>query len=251
VIGISSFLITLLFGAGFVYAISDILYPRASSTLQTTKQDLSKKNDKSIDIIGIGDSLTQGYGDGAGKGYAFYLKELLAQNSKGEQVSLSNNYAINGARTSDLLKRLNNPSSRYSIAQADIIVMTIGGNDLFQIGDGEVDPAQIKAKIPAALEQLDKIFSRLNEMNHTADIYYVGLYNPFSDLENERESTMVLQTWNDAVFRMINPYPNMTFVPTYDLFKNNLKELLYSGDNYHPNQEGYKKIANRLYEVIR
>ena len=35
----------------------------------------------------------------------------------------------------DLLKQIESSGAQYSIKQADVIVLTIGGNDLFQAGN--------------------------------------------------------------------------------------------------------------------
>lgn len=44
---------------------------------------------------------------------------------------------------------------------------------------------------------------------------------------------------------IVNRDPNMTLVPTFDLFQHKLGEYL-SSDHFHPNGAGYQAIADRI-----
>ena len=50
--------------------------------------------------------------------------------------------------------------------------------------------------------------------------------------------------------KLVAPYPNITVIPTYDLFLNHEEKFLYN-DHFHPNQAGYERIAERIIQVLK
>lgn len=73
--------------------------------------------------LALGDSITTGYGLSANeKGFA----DLIAEKNGYKLV----NRAVNGATTADVLALLEQQSVLNTVAQADLITLTCGGNDL-------------------------------------------------------------------------------------------------------------------------
>jgi lysophospholipase L1-like esterase len=244
-----SLLVTLLFAVGFGYAMKDILFPQPSPLLGDVSEASGNTNDDTLRIVGIGDSLTKGVGDETGKGYIGHLKTLLTP-IVGREVNVIGNIAVSGHTTAQLQSEiLPQAGVQYTIRQANMIVMTIGGNDLFRVGQDEVDTALVEQRIPETLTRLADILKSINEWNPQAEVYYIGLYNPFADLENGVQSSLVVQKWNSEVFALLKQYPQMTFVPSYDLFSKNLDAYL-SSDHFHPNQPGYERMARRIAQII-
>lgn len=94
-------------------------------TTVTKKQDTFK-------ITALGDSLTYGVGDTEGGGYVRVVENFYKQKEKNvENVNL----AISGAKSDQLLKQLDQKEVQNQIKSADVILMTIGGNDLFRGGE--------------------------------------------------------------------------------------------------------------------
>ncbi|UJF36104.1 SGNH/GDSL hydrolase family protein [Paenibacillus hexagrammi] len=60
-----------------------------------------------------------------------------------------------------------------------------------------------------------------------------------------------MQDWNDRVFTYTNRYSNMVLVPTYDLFEQNLLKYISSADHFHPNGDGYERIADRIVQILK
>lgn len=129
--------------------------------------------------------------------------------------------------------------------------MTIGGNDLFQGGQAleNLNASANEAAREAYVKNLDAIFSEIREINKDAVLYYVGLYNPFNDLEDAKTTSAVVRQWNFESAETAAKYPNVIMVPTFDLFEQNVNDYLYS-DKFHPNSEGYKLIGERLSSLI-
>ncbi len=261
-LGITAVISTLVFAGGFVYASKQILYPKASTdsltrTPATGTQRTVEETKEKLNIVALGDSLTAGTGDLIGKGYVQRVREKLEQ-QMGKPVFLLNNLAIPGYTSVQLLQDLALKKTKDALAEADIILFTIGGNDLFEGGEGlfngpdqnEFNPEAAEARISPGLERVGQILGNIHDANPNALVIYTGLYHPFLDLDPERKGSLVVQKWNDRVFAMMNSYPNAVMVPTYDLFERNLNKYLYT-DHFHPNQDGYERIADRIAQILK
>ncbi|GIQ67623.1 hypothetical protein DUZ99_11160 [Xylanibacillus composti] len=244
----SSLAAVVLLTSGLIYGVRTILFPGESNLQRAVIERDDRLNDDGIwTILGLGDSLTKGTGDASSMGYAGQVRKAIDARDDRE-VSLIN-MAVNGYTTGQLLEQIRQQNGVIlSIQQADAIVMTIGGNDLYTPGE-EVLPGQVLAAIPDALARMDEIFQILTELNPDARVLYVGLYHPLREIDPEGELSSLLHDWNYRVLQLTETYPQVVFVPTYDLFGANGRRYL-SGDHYHPNEEGYKRIAARIVQVL-
>jgi lysophospholipase L1-like esterase len=249
VIALVSILTTCFFVIGLGYAIKTVMFPQPSNlTMEPPKEEEASLLDENFTILGLGDSLTIGTGDQSSHGYIRHVFEALKENND-EHAKLIN-FAANGYRTTQLLEDIKQrPGVIAAIKQADMITLTIGGNDIFSVGE-EVNVAAARERMPDSINTIDQILSNLAELNPNAFIYYIGLYNPFIELEQSEDTSLFVQDWNHEVFKIVNRYPNLTLVPTFDLFEKNVMSYL-SSDHYHPNQEGYKLIADRIIQTIQ
>ncbi|MFD0713621.1 GDSL-type esterase/lipase family protein [Paenibacillus sp. GCM10027626] len=261
-VSIAAVLSTLLMLTGFAYAVKDMLWPQASSysgdlSSTTTEEQGRLATSDTIRVTAIGDSLTKGTGDATGEGY---VKQVIAMLSDklDKKVQLTNNLAINGMRADRLAELLKGDKGyHYALSQSDLILFTIGGNDLFQLAAGTnassaagvVDLAQLKERLADGLKRFETVTQELAEINPDAKIVYVGLYNPFYDLQELREGSLTIQQWNEQAYAMVHRYPNMMMVPTFDLFEATISDYL-SSDHFHPNHEGYAQIAARIVQAL-
>ncbi|GGG11719.1 GDSL-type esterase/lipase family protein [Paenibacillus aceti] len=254
--GLLSAVSTLLLILGFLYAVYDMTVPanQASKAKPETGVQMSVAAAAPYDLTAIGDSLAKGTGDDTGKGFARRTVELLTKKDKESQ--LINNLGINGLTTKALLPMLDESGVQYGLKQAGIIILSIGGNDLFAGAHGYKNSgelpsaAEMDAAVAASGENFKQIVKKLREINPDAQLVYVGLYNPFADLKDMREAgDRAVAHWNTNVLDTMNQYQGTIVVPTYDLFTNNLDRYL-SGDHFHPNGEGYQMIAERIVQSI-
>ena len=58
-----------------------------------------------------------------------------------------------------------------------------------------------------------------------------------------------MKDWNKISRQVTSQYDEVSFIPIADLFEG--KTDLYYEDNFHPNQEGYQLIAERVFEYIK
>ncbi|MDF2669601.1 MAG: lipase [Paenibacillus sp.] len=258
-VGLAAVITTALLMFGLVYAIMDVLNPQpASYMVEPDKPKPQTPLDQdSIRIVALGDSLTKGTGDVSGKGYVLNVKNKLEQTTN-KPVNLIGNYAVNGYVTEQLLKDLlGQQGVAYGIEQANLILLTMGGNDLFAISQDvlnsqtdQLDPDKVRERMPEPLKRMEQILTKLAELNPNATIVYSGMYNPFFDLPEMRAASVHVAEWNDAIFRLSLKYPNMVYVSTFDLFQLNFSDYIYT-DHFHPNQLGYERIAERIIQAIQ
>ncbi|MBB6735246.1 GDSL family lipase [Cohnella sp. CBP 2801] len=261
-LGWSTVACSLLLLLGFVWALRDTWHPSAGLALSQPSAPPVATGGGWADkpqllVAALGDSLTRGTGDETGDGYVKAAVNSL-QKTLGKPVKLINNLAVNGLTAAQLVDRLDQKGFQESIAQADLVLMTIGGNDLFQIAQnggsvafgGDVSPELLKEKLPGAEPLLDRIFAKLRKINPYARIVYVGLYNPFYDVTAARSISETVLEWNDYAHRLATADGNMTVVPTYDLFESNGTAYL-SSDHFHPNDKGYQRIAVRIVQALQ
>lgn len=200
-------------------------------------------------IVALGDSLTRGTGDDEGKGYIGYLLEELEEKTD-EEVSLYN-FGVKGYRSKQLLSQVKGESIQDQLKSADIIVMTIGGNDLFQGGQTLLSPDEESLALIQAdyLKNLKETIEIIRSINNDAIIFQVGLYNPFIDLDDAAVTTAAVREWNYSTNQLLDQYQQTIFVPTFDLFQLKVNDYLYS-DKFHPNSKGYQLIAERVASLI-
>lgn len=321
-VGLVSIVATLLLITGFVYAVNDILNPKGevplSSLPQQTAVPTAAESD-GLKILALGDSLAKGTGDDQGKGFVKRaLEELSADGGKAE---LLGNMGINGLTTAGLQSKLQEEGVQYALRQANVVLISIGGNDLFRgsdlLGTGssgqaaasgeeenpagavsplatdaaagngtagnpapaeaeagataagepanntvegtapvptantdELTPESLLAALPDAAKRLGSILDTIAKINPQAEIYYVGLYNPFGDIADLLvPGNQAVTAWNNAAMDIINTHSNMTLVPTFDLFNRHLDQYL-SSDHFHPNGDGYQRMSERIVQAI-
>lgn len=209
---------------------------------------------KTYNIVSIGDSLTQGVGDSTKRGgYLPYLEELL-EREKGVKEATFTNFGVSGNRTSQILNRLKTQEIRSSIQEADIVILTAGGNDVMKVVKDNfttLDLADFEKEITRYEKTLTSIISTIKKENETALIGLVGLYNPFylyfSDV---KEMNLVMDKWNRVSQEVLEKYDNTMFVSIADIFRDSGESLLYS-DYFHPNDKGYELMADRIFFVMQ
>ncbi|GIO36733.1 lipase/acylhydrolase [Paenibacillus antibioticophila] len=253
--GAASLAATLMLICGFVYAVSDVIFPAPPNTSSAGIENAASKDRQAapgnMDVTAVGDSLAKGTGDDTGSGFARATSELLQV--QGINSKLVNNLGINGLTTSGLLPMLDEDGVQYALRQAGVIILSIGANDLFAGADQMTelpDEEQLSVKLKQAEERFAKIVEAIREINSEAQLVYVMLYNPFSDLEEVREQgNRIVQEWNRFAATVMGSTGQGLAIPTSDLFTFNSGRYL-AEDHFHPNRDGYQAIAERIVKAL-
>lgn len=220
----------------------------ASNSVQVdTKSSDSSSNSHSVLIMG--DSLAKGTGDE--KGLGFTNDYVISLKSKLNKNIIVTNIAVNGDKSTDLLQIVQNKQTWPAIENAQIIFISIGGNELRQFKNNEIPlgSTAIKDVQTVYLEDLRAILKIIRSKNRSCTIVSIGLYNPF-DTNITPDKIKLLNTWNYETEQLLSDDQNSVFIPTYDLFKYNLQGYL-SPDNFHPNSAGYAAISKRILETLK
>lgn len=252
--GVLALLSFLVLGTGFVFAINpQLASPGTSAGIPGTRPDTPTAPPLTpqgkLTIVTLGDSLTRGVGDANGQGYVGLVRDGLAKKT-GVQPLLSN-LAISGQQSSNLLGQLEQTQVRTLLKQANLILFTIGGNDLFN-QSGSLDKMDVK-KLTQTKKTLGanfkQVLTEIRSLNPNATILYLSLYNPFGNTKAAGETIPYVLEWNAEAERTASSFANVIVVPTYDLFVKKEAAYLYT-DHFHPNAQGYARMAERVLQAL-
>ncbi|MCM3617234.1 SGNH/GDSL hydrolase family protein [Sutcliffiella horikoshii] len=211
--------------------------------------------DRSFKLVFFGDSLTQGVGDESGKGgFTSSVKDYYEGKPYIDNVSITN-LGVRGNRTNHLLKRLEDPEVQEALAEADVIFMTVGGNDLMKVireNFLDLNFSLFDKEQKLYADRLDSVIGEVRTHNDSSRLYLVGLFNPFYQFFQEiDEMNQVVTNWNETTISVLDEYPNTAYVPIQDIFVDPEVNLL-DDDQFHPNQKGYELIgSNIISEIMR
>ena len=187
--------------------------PSHSATRNLATSAIATRTPSGVNIVCLGDSLTQGVGASRDHDYPSLLSRLL-----GTTVI---NAGVDGDETADALQRL---ESDVLAKDPRLVIVALGANDFL---DGQ--------PLNQAFENLDQIVRRIEEQG--AMVVLVGMApGPLGDALQSRYDTI------------INKY-HVAFVPKV-LEGVLTSPALKSGDRLHPNDQGYKLMAERIQRVV-
>src|SRR5438128_5927043 len=125
----------------------------------------------------VGDSLARGTGDESGLGIGGrFVDDLRQRHIKTNNIV---NLAVNGARAGDLLQQLQSHNVRVLLAQSNVIIISIGGNDLWGDNWRNAAPREPEAIMGNVLTLIGRVVASIRQANPNARIFVIGLYNPF------------------------------------------------------------------------
>ncbi|HYC58274.1 MAG TPA: GDSL-type esterase/lipase family protein [Thermoanaerobaculia bacterium] len=190
----------------------------------------------------LGDSLARGAGDETGLGISGRLDDELRR--RRIRARRTYNVGVNGARTRDLLSLIERPNVRRLLAESNVIIISIGGNDLWGGTDWRnAAPPDPDAVMNDVLDRIEDAIEKVRAANPRARIFFVGLYNPFVSTPMGKELTGLVNRWNARLLEHFGKDPDFTLVATADLFSHHDRLAL---DRFHPGGEGYGLIARRI-----
>jgi lysophospholipase L1-like esterase len=189
-------------------------------------------------IIVAGDSVAHGQGDESHLSFAAHLDRALTCLGVAHETPLD--LAISGSRTWQLARVL----TRERIRDADAIIISIGGNDLY--GDSR---ARLLSLIAPRL-MMDIVADRVTSIVHTierdshARIVLLGVYDPY---RNPRLDEFV-SLWSAKLFQRFAVDHRVTVITIADLFV--ATRRISPIDGFHPNADAYARIAMRVAEAF-
>src|SRR5262249_38922837 len=156
------------------------------------------------------------------------------------------NYGINGARTSVVLDLLRRADVQSALSTADLVVVSIGGNDLY--GDAIARLTTLLAPSLAMDHTIDRIaliVDRIHAANPAARIVLLGLYDPYRQPALDEQ----VAGWDARLIARFAHDRAVDVVRIADLFEYTAR--LSPLDHFHPSAEGYCLIAGRVASTWR
>jgi lysophospholipase L1-like esterase len=201
---------------------------------------------KQLAPIILGDSLARGAGDEAGLGISGRLDDELRR--RHIPARRTYNVAVNGARTNDLLQTLDRPNVQQLLRESNVIIVSIGGNDLWGGNDWRnAAPPDADAAMAEVIGRVQRAVEKIRTVSPHARIFFIGLYNPFVTTPMGKQLTPLVNRWNARLLDHFGNDPDFTLVATSDLFSHHDRLAL---DRFHPGGEGYGLIARRIADAM-
>lgn len=215
----------------------------------------TRKAEEAQDVfyLALGDSLTRGVGDETQKyGYTIRLQQQMEKWPMIKAVELDNR-GKNGRRSDQLLALLKKGHYDEELKKANLITMTLGGNDVMKIVKNHLfslEKSMFDKELPRFRERYDEILKEIRQQNPDAPIVMIGFYNPFSIVIDEMTPfEPIISEWNAEIESLSKTDGNACFVPVEDLFVSN-EDMVYHVDFFHPNSAGYDRMASRAIETL-
>ena len=262
----------------FVVAIFAIFTVISHFLIRPAGSELSNKDLKSaltqkrLNYVAIGDSLTEGVGDQTNQGgFIPLLSNAISEISDVNVVS--QNFGVAGNTSTQIYKRMTKEKKIQSaIKKADVITITVGGNDVMKVIRTQLTnltensfekPAQTYQK------QVTEIFNFIRDNNPNAQVYVLGIYNPFYlNFPDITEMQDIINHWNQTTQETIAQQKQMYFVPINDLLYQGVNgskgvttsdgevqtitnNALFEEDHFHPNNIGYQIMSDAVAEAYK
>ena len=184
----------------------------------------TKKTKPTIHLVAVGDSLTEGIGDT--KKMQGYTKRTALQLQRDFNVTVKTaNYGKAGDRSDQIEARLKrNKSALKELKQADVITLTVGGNDLQQtlfkaiLATSKDHVTKIVNKSTKQYEKkLTRLVAFIKKQNDTAPIFLFGNYNPlYVYLANRHDLNADVKRYNELNASLAQSDPQVYYVSTFN-----------------------------------
>jgi lysophospholipase L1-like esterase len=227
--------------------------PQVEKTNKLTFLDYYRTSpDKTINHLALGDSIIRGYQIAEEENLVNQFSVQLEQET-GKQI-VSNNEGIIGITSEKLNQLVQDGHFDEAIKEADIVTVNVGGNDVLK--------AVKKSDLYSALKSFDSlqsgftdnltgIASKIGELNPSATIVFLELYNPMpADHQFYSLADKLLPKWNINIYEVAKETPSSVVVQTTNVINSeNLQHL--SSDGVHPNHLGYTAISQQMLEQFQ
>lgn len=208
-------------------------------------------------VVGLGDSVMAGDNCGCRGIPARYAERLAAARETGVDWQ---NLGEEGITSEDMLTILSDDAAvRAGVARADIVLLTIGANDMYSLPvPGACNQQCIDRAASATGGRVAQILSRIRQLraDHSTRVLVTNYWNVFTDGEvarsSETESELqwdrrVTEATNAAICSSIDPQSTCVDLdtPFHDTPDADPSRYL-ADDGDHPNADGVELIVTRL-----
>ena len=231
-----------------------------TSRVAVTRASASGGISRSITVVGIGDSVTSGTNCSCEPFLGLYASELASQQGL---TTSSVNLGVPGWTSSQMLASLTQPGAfRDQVAKADILLVTIGANDLNPLDENPsigCSASCYEPLVDSVGRNVGLIIAAAQAIHpgHPATILVTDYWNVFQDGDvGTAENGAAFQGFSDTLTRAESTQvcnaarqARVTCVSLYQPFKGDGSQnptSLLAADGDHPNAAGHQLIASTL-----
>ena len=214
-----------------------------------------------LTYVALGDSYPAGAGPVGGESYVDHYEDLIEQRSDIE-VEVTD-LSVSGATTEDLMKTISSQQEQAFLQEAQVITITIGGNDFLQTASACRDLACFEGVLPAIETRLTDAAARVRAAAPDALI----LMTNYPDVVAGNEAALgflgygSFEVARDISMRSselvcsVAERHGMRCVDVYEAFngadgeKSAWEEGLLATDIIHPSEDGHRLIAQLLCDI--
>lgn len=238
------------------------------------------KEDDTRSLLVLGDSIAAHYGIDEKDSYEAKLTQKL--NDDGE-TWVSSNWGVAGDTTGDLVtllyQKVDDPKTKQILAEADLITISIGGNNIlkfFRDAGYEGFPDATVPNIIKLLREFDKqgepikvefladlevIMKTIRQVNTHATVLVQNIHNVARDVEGDFSIVRPGATAASLIEPIFTPLRTALdenaerlgylVADTYTAFSKSKEPKLLRREMLHPNEKGHTLIAEVLYDTYR
>ncbi len=206
---------------------------------------------KKLLYVALGDSIAQGTGL---ENYNVACYGAIVAKTNGYDFK---NQAFAGHQTADMLKDLSKADVAADVKKANIISISIGGNDFILGGMYKImfdawvckDYDYMDEIIAKVYDNFCDIIAKVRKLNPKALLLVQTLYNPETGMKKEIYQTG-LNKLNACYTRYLKEHPgSYVIVDAASVVK--ADEKMIAKDNIHPNAKGHVAIAKAYLKTLK
>lgn len=229
-------------------------------------------------LLILGDSIAAHYGVDEKDSYEAKLTQKLSADG---ETWVSINWGVAGDTTGDLVtlltQKADDPKTRQVLAEADLIAISIGGNNILKFFrdagyegfpdatvpnlvkilrefERQAEPLRVEF-----LADLEVIMNLIRKVNPDATVLIQNIHNVARDVEGDFSMIRQGATAASLIEPIFQPIRTVldenaerlgyTVADTYSAFGNSTERRLLRREMLHPNEKGHTLIADVLYET--
>lgn len=236
------------------------------ATIKKTTQKKTIPKKKNVQIVAIGDSLTEGIGDKKSIGGGYVTRLTNDVQNKYQVNASSSNFGVSGNTSSQIIDRISfDQKIHTALPKADIITVTVGGNDFMHLVKKkgmDLTEKDIAQEQTAFDQRLGVLLADIRHYNANAPIYLIGIYNPFSIyLSNVKDAKQAFVNWGKGTQQVAETVNNTYYVDINTLYQNKFADkkaektgtnpYLSNQDHFHPNAKGYDMMTAQVFSKVQ
>lgn len=202
--------------------------------------------------VALGDSLAAGQTPYSqiDAGYTDFIALQLMRH--GKLANFSKELTFPGYRVEDVIVTVQSEQATQLLENATLVTISAGANNLLplishQANTGTLSFNQLSANfaLNEVRMQMKTLLKNVREKASNADIYVMGYYFPYTSVHDEQMAgaKQALKLLNDILNQEARK-AEATFLDVYDAFGERSQNYLPNTADVHPNQLGYRIMAN-------